>query len=98
MIAGKKLTLGDKEFIVPPVPFAAVREHTDIFEGRVQPTTVQMGDIIYAAVHRNYPDMTKDDFEANHLDISNMTEVFTAVMTVSGAEAKPSGEAVPGNP
>lgn len=94
MISGKTLKLGGTDFVIPPVPFSVVRAHTEIFEGRAKPTVPEMADIIFGAVHRNYPDLTQNEFEERHLDIANMSEVFSLVMSVSGAEEKPpSGEA-----
>lgn len=97
MINGKAITLGGKEFTIPPVPFTTLRKFSEIFEGREKPSLPQMGEIIYSAVKRNYPDLTQNDFEENYLDISNMGETFVQVMATAGAESK-TGEALPGNP
>lgn len=97
MIEGKKIILGGREFILPPIPFATLRKYADVFAGKATPNMCQMGDIVYAALKRNYPDLTQDDFETNCLDISNMVDAFNQAMFNSGAEAA-TGEAQPGNP
>ena len=74
-----------------------MRRHADLFNGKVQATPEMMADIIYSAVKRNYPDMSRDEFEENHLDLGNMNQAFAIVMNLSGAE-KTEGEALPGNP
>ena len=97
MIPGKKITLGGKVFEIPPAPFAAMRRHADLFNGKTTADTDMMGDLIYSAVKRNYPDLSQEEFEEKHLDLGNMTAAFNIVMNLSGAEAT-KGEAQPGNP
>ena len=96
MIEGKAVTLGGREFVVPPVAFAIMRKHADVFNGKTTPDITVMGDIVFSAISRNYPDITQDEFEASYLDIGNMKDAFNAAMRASGAEAA-SGEATPGS-
>lgn len=97
MIAGKKITLGGREFEAPPVPFAVIRKHIDVFEGRQQPSLLDMGDIIFLALKRNYPELTQEELDGL-LDRANMLEAFNTVMLVSGTQEKLPGEAAPGSP
>lgn len=96
MIPGKKIILGGKEFELPPAPFSAMRRHADLFNGKSQADPATMGDLVYLALKRNYPDISQEEFEDNHLDLGNMTVAFNIVMNLSGAEAT-TGEAHPGN-
>ncbi len=93
MIDGKTITLGGRKFIAPPVPFGCIRKHADVFDGSRAATLTVMADVIYAALKRNYPDLTQEDFDETYLDMGNLRDAFKAVMQVSGAEEKPAGEA-----
>lgn len=96
MIDGREIKLGVRTFIAPPVPFSCVRKHADVFEGRRQPGLLDMADIVYRSLLRNYPELTLEEFD-ECFDRGNMVEAFGAVMLVSGAEEKAPGEAPPGN-
>lgn len=98
MIDGKKITLGGREFTVPPAPFVAMRKYKPVFSGEQAPDFEMMGDIVYMALKRNYPELDQAEFEAQCLDVANMRAAFDAVMNTSGMEAREPGEAQPGNP
>ncbi len=85
MIDGKRITLGGREFVAPPVPFACMRRFADVFEGRASPTVEVMADIVFAALKRNYPDLEQKVFEDECLDVGNLNLAFMAVMQASAA-------------
>ena len=85
MIDGKRITLGGREFVAPPVPFSCMRRFADVFEGRTSPTVEVMADIVFAALKRNYPDLDQKVFEDEFLDVGNLNLAFRAVMQVSSA-------------
>ncbi len=93
MIDGKKITLGGREFIMPPAPFGVVRRFKEVFEGREAADVTKMGDIVFAALQRNYPDMSQQEFEDKYLDLGNIRDAFQAIMGASGAEQAEPGEA-----
>ena len=98
MIDGKRITLGGREFVAPPVPFACMRRFADVFEGRASPTASVMADIVFAALKRNYPDLDQKTFEDECLDVGNLNFAFMAVMQASNAkEDNPPGEAPAGS-
>ncbi len=98
MIDGKHVTLGDREFIAPPVPFSCMRRFADVFEGRASPTVDVMADIVFAALKRNYPDLDQKAFEDECLDVGNLNLAFMAVMQASNAkESDALGEAQAGS-
>ena len=85
MIDGQRITLGGREFVAPPVPFACMRRFADVFEGRASPTVEVMADIVFAALKRNYPDLEQKVFEDECLDVGNLNLAFMAVMQASAA-------------
>ena len=94
MIDGKRITLGGREFVAPPVPFSCMRRFADVFEGRAAPTVEVMADIVFAALKRNYPDLDQKVFEEECLDVGNLNRAFMAVMQASNAkESETPGEA-----
>ncbi len=96
MIDGEKISLGGKEFVVPPLSFKQLRKflpmiHTftagadsnsDFLGGSSQMIDTMLM-IILAALNRNYPDMTPDDLE-ELLDVATIFPVFKAVIGVAG--------------
>ena len=93
MIDGQHITLGGREFVAPPVPFASMRRFADVFEGRAAPTASVMADIVFAALKRNYPDLDQKVFEDECLDVGNLNLAFRAVMQASHVkEAATPGE------
>lgn len=95
MIDGKKIVLGGREFIAPPAPFACLRKHAEVFEGARAATITIMADVVFAALRRNYPDLSQDEFFEQYLDVGNLREAFRCVMLITGAEEKQPGEDLP---
>ncbi|QMT41239.1 hypothetical protein [Neisseria shayeganii] len=102
-IAGVAVTLNGQEYVIPPIALGALeqlQERIGRFDGNAQDIQ-QVSTVIdcaHAALRRNYPDLTREQV-ADLIDIGNMTEVFEAVMDVSGLkrkaqEAERAGEAV----
>jgi hypothetical protein len=92
VIEGQTITLGGKDYVVPPLNFKALRllakditHLTSLTPG--DPFTPEQAEAITRVVHsclvRNYPDMTQEDTE-DLLDVSNMEQIVAAVMGVSG--------------
>jgi hypothetical protein len=91
-IKGIPKELGGTTYIVPPLSLGALEqlhEKLGTFAGDVsdlgQVATVI--DAAHAALRRNYPDMTREQV-ADMVDVSNMLELFEAVMDISGARRK----------
>jgi len=90
LLDGVRLNLGGREYVVPPLNFAALRrlEHdiqtvqglSGIPTGEAIDAVVR---IAHAAISRNYPDITVEDM-AELIDMGNITHVLNAVMGVSG--------------
>lgn len=92
MIKGITLTLGDgKSYVVPPLTLGALEDNQEALAkggADLSPESVRaIIDIALAALQRNYPDMTREHVRGL-LDVGNMTEVFLAVMDVSGLRRK----------
>jgi hypothetical protein len=98
-VSGTWVALGDQEYLVPPLNFKALREITPKIasmklDGATLPTAddiTTMIEVSYAAISRNYPDITKDDLE-ERIDMGNFIALFQSVIKVSGLEPVP-GEA-----
>ena len=83
---GVKLTLGGREFVALPLNLKALRELAPRFPvltgmGDV-PTGPQIdvvSDIVYSALLRNHPDLTRDELE-ELLDLENLARALQAVM------------------
>lgn len=100
MFDGVKVTMGGREFILPPLTLKALRKMgpkikllgtmTDV------PTEEQiaaMVEVVHAGLVRNYPDITVDELE-DLIDLGNLREVFPAVMASSGLSRVTPGEVV----
>ena len=98
MIDGKEVVMGEQTFICPPAPFGIVRKYEAVFAGKREPTLSEMGDILFAALRRNYPDLEQEVFEQDNLDLGNFKAAFLACLKASGAEEPAPGEASPGTP
>lgn len=98
MIDGKKITLGGRDFIAPPAPFSCIRKYNDVFSGKQTANLTDMADIVFAALSRNYPELSQDEFDQKYLDIGNLRNAFEAVMLTSGSKESAPGEVVPGSP
>jgi hypothetical protein len=93
-IEGIKLTLGGREFIVLPLTLRALRElapRFPILQGMGDvPTGDQIdvvSDIVYSALLRNHPDLTRDELE-ELLDLENLAKALMAVMGASPVAAQ----------
>ena len=91
-IKGVTVELNGTNYVIPPIALGALEQlqsRIGAFDGNVQDTK-QISTVIdcaYAAMRRNYPDMTREEV-ADLIDIGNMNEVFAAVMDVSGLKRK----------
>lgn len=95
MIDGPKLTLGDREFIVPPANLKAIRAHTASREN-AEATAQQKIDanvaFMLTTLQRNYPDLT-EEFLLEHLDARNQLEVMARIQESAGyTKEAPAGE------
>jgi hypothetical protein len=91
---GERLKLGDRECVVPPLNWRRIRKILPIL-GRMKDITAGGGltitepmlddsvTVIYEAVSRNYPDITRDELE-ELVDLVNAPKVIMAVMGLSG--------------
>jgi hypothetical protein len=88
---GITLTLGDRDYVVPPLNFRtlqALQSRLEKFSGGVDAESLDLVvDSLHGAITRNYPTLTRDDC-IDMLDLGNMEEVMQAVMDVSGLKRK----------
>lgn len=101
-IPGVAMTLGGREWIVPPVAIGPVKRLFAKFgladgalPSRDPELAVQM---LAAALRRNYPDITEETVAEELLDVSNIEEVMKAVMGIAGLQEKGPGEGEPRAP
>lgn len=91
MIPGIEIKLGDRALIIPPLNLAAIeslQDRLEAFRGGVDRQSVAtVVDATFAALHRNYPDITRE-FITEFVDVANMKEVMEAVMDVGGLRRK----------
>ena len=91
---GELLKVGDREFVVPPLNWRRIRKLLPILErmkdiaagGGLVITESMLDDsvtVIYEAVSRNYPEITRDELE-DLVDLVNAPKVIMAVMGLSG--------------
>ena len=103
---GITLNLGGTDYVLPPISLGALEQlqsNISKFSGDVMDATqiTTVIDAAHASLLRNYPGITRTEV-ADMIDVGNMSDVFAAVMDVSGlkrkelAEANPAGEAVAG--
>jgi hypothetical protein len=91
-VKGLPVDLNGSVYIIPPIALGALEQLQDritTFTGDVtdmkQIATVI--DAAHAALKRNYPEITRSEV-ADLIDVSNMAEVFEAIMDVSGLKRK----------
>jgi hypothetical protein len=88
---GIKVTLGERDLVVPPLNFRALQQFQERlvgFSGGVDPQSVALVlDVVEASLQRNYTDITREWLE-EVLDVGNMQEVMEACMDVSGLKRK----------
>lgn len=89
---GTAITIGEREYIVPPLNFRQLEDfHDDLEKMRAIKdggtdsfaSIASTVPIVHAAIRRNYPDLTIDELR-DSLDLHNYREVIAAVMGVSG--------------
>lgn len=100
---GTRIELGGKTYVLPPLSIGQMEQLTPedlaaIGEGQSHGKLKMVGDLVHAALLRNYPEITRDDVVRN-LDAANMMEIVGALMRISNftrnetAEEPPPGEA-----
>ena len=98
MIKGIEMDLGGRRWMIPPLNLAALEHLSDRlagFSGGLDAASVStVVDAAFYALLRNYPEISRDEV-ADMIDIANMEAVMSALMNVSGLEAK-AGEAKAG--
>lgn len=95
MIPGTNIKIGGKNYLVPPMNFAALKKHKPFIMRTMKGVAdaSQMGDedfevmfdLVYMAVKRNYPEITEEEL-SQHLDMGNIQTAMVALMKVSGFE------------
>jgi hypothetical protein len=95
MIEGPKLTLGGRDFIVPPANLKAIRAHSasrNNADATAQDKIDANVAFILTTLQRNYPDLT-EDFLLDHLDARNQLDVMAKIQEAAGfVKAEPAGE------
>jgi hypothetical protein len=87
-IKGITFNLAGDDYEIPPLSLGDLERLQDkiaaVKEGSMDVGTVStILDATHAALRRNYPDVTREQV-ADMVDVSNMADVFRAVMDVSG--------------
>jgi hypothetical protein len=105
MLPGVTVSMGGRDWIIPPLTLGALRRlgpHFDVlkvdrlvFDSEVVDALVAIATV---AMRRNYPDLS-EDVVADMLDLGNAGEVAMAIMTGSGLRRNSLGEvrAAPGD-
>lgn len=90
MIPGIAITMGGREWVVPPLTLGQlrrlmpkVRQLSEIGAQMGETQIAVLVEIVAAALQRNYPDATAEAVE-NLLDLGNAGVVLNAVLTGSG--------------
>src|ERR1700736_4322202 len=90
MIPGVTITMGGRDWVVPPLTLGQlrrlmprVRQLTEIDASMGEVQIGVLVEIIASALQRNYPDATAEIVE-NLLDLGNANTVLNAVLTGSG--------------
>jgi hypothetical protein len=90
-IPGVSVVMGGITRVVPPLNLKALsllQDRLSTFVGGVDKESVELIlDAAEAALKRNYTEITRDQIE-EELDVGNMTDVFNAIMDVSGLRRK----------
>ncbi|MDO5058584.1 MAG: hypothetical protein Q4D82_01420 [Neisseria sp.] len=94
---GVKVELGGEIYVVPPLTLGALEQlQDDIAKMNGNTAFNEQVNVIskvgLAALQRNYPEMTREKL-LEIVDVSNMNELFEAVMDVSGLKRKAQEEA-----
>jgi hypothetical protein len=92
MFPGTHVRIGDEEFVIPPISLGQLRggllaklqQHDALIaEGKVFETMEIRGDVILAALRRNYPDFPEEKL-FSHLDMGNTGPIWLAILGASG--------------
>lgn len=102
-VKGIPVDIGGTILIVPPLSLGALEQlHEPLnrftAESFNMANVVVVVDAAYAALKRNYPDLTRQEV-ADGIGLENMNDVLEAVMDVSGLKRKEkeaAGEVQPG--
>lgn len=106
LFEGAAVTIRGQEFIVPGLSFGQMEDMADILTrmslsgGDIQLTKETIGDVIsliYAALSRNYPELTKAHVR-DMVDTRNFVSLIEIIMNKSGLEkvaGAAAGEAKP---
>ena len=104
MIPGVTITMGGRDWLIPPLTLGQlrrlmpkVRQLTEIGASMGEAQIGVLVEIVAAAVQRNYPDATADMVE-NLLDLGNANAVLNAVLTGSGLKSRDSRRGGSGSP
>lgn len=99
MIDGVNLTIGGRDFTVPPLNLKALKKLTPTIQSIVDAgddlSLAQLDaivDVVHTALARNYPDLSRDEVE-ELLDVVNMEPTIRAVLEASGLTKRAPGEA-----
>lgn len=89
---GVSVKIGEDEYVLPALSLGQLRngvlaklqQHDKLVEeGKLFDILTIRGEIIFAALKRNYPDFDEAKL-LDHLDMSNTTRMFNIVIGVSG--------------
>lgn len=92
MFAGNKITIGEEDFIVPPISLGQLRNGTLrqlqthdelIAEGKTFEAMEIRGQVILSALKRNYPDFDETKLY-EYLDMANTGPIWLSVLGASG--------------
>jgi hypothetical protein len=92
MFAGMKITIEGQEYLVPALSLGQLRtglldkikEHDALVaEGKTFDVMVLRGEIILAALKRNYPDFDEAKL-MSYLDMSNVRDLWLHILGASG--------------
>lgn len=88
---GIEIELGGTVYVVPPIALGdleQLQDRIEKFDGTTSKESVDtVVDAAYAALKRNYPEITKDQLRID-LDVANFVDVFTAVVDMAGLRRK----------
>lgn len=93
-VKGVSLVLGDGEtYVVPPLSLGvleAMQERLAAMTGNGldKESVATTIDCLHASLKRNYPDMTRARVADELVDVSNMLDVMSSLMDVSGMKRK----------
>ena len=91
-VKGIPFPFSDRVLVIPPLSLGAAEKLKDrlsaLDEGTISPEYIgTVIDSVYAALQRNYPDMTREEV-ADMIDLENMQEVMTCALDVGGLKRK----------